>query len=101
LLTQVTMTLKTLVILGGAIAGAAYLQNKNRRDRVFTGARDLIDRIKTRAESVGSEVQSKVQSTMEKAGSSVGSMGRNETSHSSSVGANPSGFGGMNPPTYR
>jgi hypothetical protein len=53
------MTIKNLFILGGAIAGAAYLKDKTRRDRFMGQARGFIDKMKARASEVASEVQSK------------------------------------------
>lgn len=42
------MTMKKLLMLGGVLAGAAFLQNKQRRDRLFGQARDLFDKAKAR-----------------------------------------------------
>jgi hypothetical protein len=55
----VGMTLKKLIILGGALAGAAYLKDKSRRDRFMGQARGFIDQMKTKASEVASEVKSK------------------------------------------
>jgi hypothetical protein len=61
------MTLKGMLMLGGVLAGAAYLQDKNRRDRVVGRARDLIDQAKTRAADISRQVESKVGSAVESA----------------------------------
>lgn len=48
------MTLKKLFVLGGALAGAALLQDKGRRERVFGQARGIFDQLKARASELAS-----------------------------------------------
>jgi hypothetical protein len=43
------MTIKNLLMLGGVLAGAAYLQDKGRRERLIGQARGLFDKAKARA----------------------------------------------------
>jgi hypothetical protein len=51
------MTIKNLLMLGGVIAGAAYLQDKGRRDRLFGQARGLFDKAKARASELASQTR--------------------------------------------
>jgi hypothetical protein len=53
------MTFKNLFILGGALAGAAYLKDKTRRDRFMGQARGFIDQVKSRASEIAGQVQAK------------------------------------------
>lgn len=84
------MTLKKLFILGGVLAGAAYLQNKSRRDRLITQGRDLFDRAKTRASKLAHRVESEARE-------SAGSVGRGDglgTTASTTAGVT-SGYSGI------
>jgi hypothetical protein len=58
----VSMTLKGMLMLGGVLAGAAYLQDKQRRDRAFGRARDMLDKAKSRVADVSRQVESAVDS---------------------------------------
>jgi hypothetical protein len=58
------MTLKKLFILGSALAGAAYLKDKTRRDRFMGQARGFIDKMKTKATEVASDVKAKGSETL-------------------------------------
>lgn len=91
------MTIKNLFLLGSVLAGAAYLQNKGRRDRLVGQARGAIDRAKTRA----SELVSSVQHKTDNVGSDVSSFADNGIG--SSVGSTSrygdTGIGGSG--TYR
>ncbi len=101
------MTLKKLAILGGVLAGAAYLQNKGRRDRAFTGARDMFDKVKSRAQEVGHQAQAKIDSVRgtEKTEKKDPSFASTTTSGlgSSGMGNSGSSYGsGLGtPPNYR
>ena len=53
------MSIKNLLLLGGALAGAAYLKDKDRRDRLVGQARGFLDRMKSRATELAGEVQGK------------------------------------------
>ena len=53
------MTIKKLFILGGALAGAAFLKDKTRRERFMGQARGFIDKVKTRATEVAGKAESK------------------------------------------
>lgn len=55
------MTLKNMFLLGGVLAGAAYLQNKSRRDRLMTQGRNLLDKARTRAVEITHKVESKLE----------------------------------------
>lgn len=66
------MTFKKMFILGSVLAGAAYLQNKGRRDKVFGQARDLMDKAKTRASDVAHKVESKANDVIAAARSDNG-----------------------------
>lgn len=102
------MTLKNMFMLGSVLAGAAYLQDKGRRDRVFGQARGLIDRAKSRASEIAGQIQSRTgQSTATTGDNGVSSSYGNQSSYSgvggssatgSSIGGT-SGFGGSG--TYR
>lgn len=75
------MTLKNIFMLGSVIAGAAYLRDKGRRDRLVGQARGVLDKAKTRATQIAGQIQSK---------------GSESTGFDSGVGksANYSGVGG-------
>jgi uncharacterized protein YjbJ (UPF0337 family) len=53
------MTIKNMFMLTGLLAGAAYLRDKGRRDRLVGKARGLIDQAKTRAGDLAHQVESK------------------------------------------
>ncbi len=53
------MTIKNMLMLTGLLAGAAYLRDKGRRDRLVGKARGLIDQAKTRASDLAHQVESK------------------------------------------
>jgi len=59
------MTIKNMLMLGGVLAGAAYLQNKSRRDRLFGQARGVIDKAKTRASDLAHQVEARSKSFAE------------------------------------
>lgn len=88
------MTLKNLFILGGALAGAAYLKDKTRRERFLGQARGFIDQVKTRATEVASEVQSKGSEALKSVSSSPA-----PTNFASTSPFGSSSYGGSN--TYR
>jgi hypothetical protein len=46
------MTLKNLFMLGGVIAGAAYLKDQSRRERLFGQARGFLDKAKAKVEEM-------------------------------------------------
>jgi hypothetical protein len=81
------MTLKGLFMLGGVIAGAAYLGDKQRRDRLAGRARDLIDQAKTRAADISRQVEAKVDEVVD------------STKRSEPAGSSYSTYG--SPGTYR
>jgi hypothetical protein len=91
------MTIKNMLMLGGILAGAAYLKDKTRRDRVTGKARDLIDQAKTRASSLAQRVESKSRELTEDLESadvsSVGASRGNGTSSSYGIGGS-GGLGG-------
>src|SRR5690606_10931886 len=80
------MTFKKLFLLGSVVAGAAYLQNKSRRERLFGQARDLLDRAKHRA--------SDVTQRMEQRAESMGVTSR-DNGLGSSMGTEAPGYGGI------
>lgn len=51
------MTLKKLALLGGALAGAAYLRDKTRRDSFMQKARGLVDQARDRIGSISGQQQ--------------------------------------------
>lgn len=59
------MTIKNLILLGGALAGAAYLKDKSRRDRLVGQARGIIDQAKTRATEIAGQVKAKGSEALE------------------------------------
>lgn len=81
------MTLKNLFILGSALAGAAYLKDKTRRDRFMGQARGLIDKVKARATEVAGDVKEKANDVKEKASEVVSSASQPATSNFASPGA--------------
>lgn len=90
------MTFKNMFLLGGVLAGAAYLQNKSRRDRLMTQGRDLLDKAKTRAADITHKVESKLET---RTGDSIASTKRDNgvstspsTASSTYGGAAKSGF---------
>ncbi|HUQ03393.1 MAG TPA: hypothetical protein VM261_12910 [Kofleriaceae bacterium] len=89
------MTIKNLLMLGGVLAGAAYLKDKTRRDRVFGKARDMLDQAKTRASGIAEKVESRTRDLSEQLGSqdtsSVGASRGNGTTSGYGVG----GTGGL------
>lgn len=87
------MTIKKLFILGGALAGAAFLKDKTRRERFMGQARGFIDKMKTQATAVAGKVESKESESLD-------SMSNRVPSHL----ASPSAFGSSGyvaPRTYR
>ena len=81
LLVYEDMTLKGMLMLGGVLAGAAYLKDKQRRDRVVGRARGLIDQAKTRVADVRTQVEEKVEAIKgsEPASSSYSTFGSTST----------------------
>lgn len=55
------MTIKNMLMLGGVLAGAVYLKDKTRRDRVLSRARDMLDQAKTRASGLAERVESRTR----------------------------------------
>ena len=87
------MTLKNLFIVGGALAGAAYLKDKSRRERFLGQARGFMDQLKARATDLATEVKSKGSGALD-------SVSKPAPSHV----ASPSSFGSSTyeaPRTYR
>lgn len=80
------MTLKKMFMLGGVLAGAAYLQNKSRRDRLISQGRDLLDRAKTRASDVAHKVETRAHDVIDAARSDNGVGSSVGTSSASSYG---------------
>ncbi|KAB2906872.1 MAG: hypothetical protein F9K40_05835 [Kofleriaceae bacterium] len=80
------MTFKKLFLLGSAVAGAVYLQDKSRRERLFGQARDLLDRAKTRASDVTQRIERKAES--------MGATSR-DNGVGSSLGTEAPGYGGI------
>lgn len=78
------MKLKNMLLLGGVLAGAAYLQNKSRRERVFGQARGLMDQAKTRASDLAHKVENRAREVADRVGTSTAST---ESSGTSSYGA--------------
>ena len=98
------MTLKNLVMLGGVLAGAAYLQNKNRRERVVGSARGALDKWKARAQELAHQVETKAHtfaetgafSANQAVSSSAGATTRRDNGTSSSgIGSGYGGSGGI------
>ncbi len=50
------MTLKNLLALSTVLGAAALLQNKERRERIFTGARELIGNARNKLSNAGASV---------------------------------------------
>ena len=82
------MTFKNMFLLGGVLAGAAYLQNKSRRDRLIGQARGVLDNAKARAVDITHKVEAKLEP---KTGDSVAS--KRDNGVSKSVGTPPSSYG--------
>jgi hypothetical protein len=99
LLLITVMTIKNLLMLGGVLAGAAYLKDKTRRDRVLTRARGAIDQAKTRASGLAERVESKtreLQDTLKSQDvSSVGASRGNGTSTNIGGSSSYGGSGGI------
>jgi hypothetical protein len=80
----VGMTMKKLFMLGGVLAGAAYLRNKDNRDRLFGRVRDMLDKAKTSASDLGESSTSSSSSS-------------SQSSRDNDIGSNygsSSGYGG-------
>lgn len=90
------MTIKNILMLGGVLAGAAYLQDKKRRDRLVCQARDLLDKAKTRASGLADQVESKAHQVASWKGDDDG-VGTSERTSSSSHRA----YGGGGSGQYR
>jgi hypothetical protein len=90
------MTIKNLFVLGSVLAGAAYLQDKGRRERVFGKARGLIDQAKSRASELKGKLESKAT---ELTGSDRHDDGATSSAGSSSYSSFDSGVGSTR--TYR
>ena len=59
------MTIKNLLLLGGVLAGAAYLKDKTRRERLMGQARGFIDQAKSRATEIAGQVKAKGSEALE------------------------------------
>lgn len=59
------MTIKNMLMLTGVLAGAYYLRDKGRRDRLMSKARGAIDKAKTRATELADKAESKGAEAME------------------------------------
>ncbi len=65
------MTIKKLAVLGSVLAGAAFLQNKTRRDRLMRSATDLISNARDRLSRTAENLSDKTEDL----GSSFGESG--------------------------
>ena len=86
------MKLKHLLLLGGVLAAAAYFQNKHRREQALGQARDLLDRMKRRADDLRHRAARRGERGFESAAETAREIGRDAGSRrENGIGIGPQG----------